>query len=275
MTTATKTRSPRKPKAATPANPVMTPEIAAVLTPAVLEAFDKAPAVDTPAAVEAPAMATPGAYTDADLEALVTQYHAVDAAERECKDIVKQAKLSFEDTRVLKSIVIWKVAMLEPYNGAANATFAAKHLRMTAAEREALTPAQLKAKATNLKKAFTYYIRAGVALDAAGLALTMDTVDQNMRDIVAAAFKRTDADKAEKSGGAGAGAGESEGGTGVTPTELPDPLTVADLLEHVSRLQATLALMVRSEVPVSEAEAEHVGDTLTDFMTELTEYAAR
>lgn len=257
-------RRTRKPKAATPANPVMTPEMAEALTPAVTPV--------TPAAT--PAMATPGAYTDADLEALVGQYHAADKAEKECKDIVRQAKISFEDTRVLKSIVIWKVAMLEPYNGAPNATFAAKHLRMTAAERAALTPAQLKTKASSLKKAFTYYIRAGVALDAAGLALNMETVDQNMRDIVREAFKRTEDDTTSTTAVTGAGKGEGEGGTTVTPAELPDALTVSDLLAHVSRLQATLALMVKSQVPVSEAEAEAVGDTLTDFMAELTGYAA-
>lgn len=267
MTTATKTRTPRKPKTATPSNPVVTPEVAEALTPVVT------PAVEAP--VEAPAMATPGSYTEADLEALVSQYLEVDAAEKGAKDIVKQAKISFEDTRVLKSIVIWKVAMLEPYNGAPNATFAARYLRMTAEERAKLTPKQVKEKASNLKKAFTYYIRAGVALDAAGLALTMTEVDQNMRDIVREAFKRTEADNAEKQANkAGKGGESEEGGTGVTPSDRPDPLTVADLLEHVSRLQATLALMVKSDVPVSEAEAEHVGDTLQDFLAELTDYAA-
>lgn len=263
---ATKARAPRKPKTVTPANPVISEEQAAALTPAV-------PTPATPA--ETPAMATPGAYTDADLEALVSQYTAADAAERESKDMVKQAKLSFEDTRVLKSIIIWKVAMLEPYKGAPNATFAAKHLRMTPEERAKLTPAQLKAKASSLKKAFTYYIRAGVALDAAGLALDMRPVDQNMRDIVREAFKRTDEDKANKSGGAAdtAGEGAGEGDAGEAKPISPDALTVADLMGHVGRMKATLELMMSSKVAITEAESRELNDELTTLALTINAYA--
>lgn len=210
------------------------------------------------------------------LAELKEAYRAARTGEAKHKGILKEAKLQWENSRVITSRIAYAVAMLKPYEGAANLSFAARELHMED-EDLALTGEALKRKTKSAKSSIRNYVNAGAALFEAGQDPENRTSkpDEVERKIVADAFKAGNARNTTTNPGAGtteeSAADKDEDGATAT---LPDALTVTDLLEHVSRLQATLALMVKSSVPVSENEAANVAATLEDFLADLSAYAA-
>lgn len=175
----------------------------------------------------------------------------------------KAAKIAAADTRVLKCRVAFKAAMIEPNDGQPNLSGAAR----------VLDPEKAEANIKSARSSWRNYVNAGIALNDAGLVNNPGAPDANERKIVADVFtakaqerkaRETEA-KAKAETGETAPEGDAQDETGA--------LGVADLMGHISRLEATFKLITASKVMVTEGEAQQVAEMLATFTAELSQYA--
>ena len=258
----------RSTRAAKLANPAVTPEVAAAIAPT-LEALAAAPAAPAVEPVPAEQAAGESAPTAEQLKAAYTQ---VTAGEIEAKGLLKRAKLAAANMRVIRSRIVYAAGMLKPLeDGKHNLAHATRLLALE--EEDLKLPAKELAALTKRKKnSLLKYGRAGAALAAAGHGYTTAEPTDEEREIVAESWKLK-ADGTPEGTGNGTGTGEGEGeGTGEgTPT--PDAMTAADLMAHVSRLEATLKALKAAKVPVSLGEGAQIAAMVRTFVEHLEEYA--
>lgn len=230
--TTAKATTPRtvKSKATTPVNPAITPEQALELRTA----------------------------------ELVAMWRKVDTGETQAKNLFDEAKLAWENARVVKVRVAYQIAMLKPFNGEANLAHATRVLKLTD-EDLAKSPADIKAKVKKVKNSLANYIKAGVALAEAGLVERTTEPDQVERDIVRDAFKSGNARPANNAPANG-GEGEGEGNTPATPPADDDALTFTAVLAQLAKAHNVADVYLANGGKVTDDDME----TLTKVMGDLS-----
>lgn len=253
MATATKPRSTRSAKPAT---------VADTLTPEQVES----------------------ARITARLTELKAAYVAARTGETKHKGILDDAKLQWENTRVITSRVAYAVAMLKPLaDGSPNLSFAARALHFKE-EDYALTGDALKSKTKSAKSSIRNYVAAGAALQEAGHCPMGEEDKGNPaeptkeeRKVVADAFragnKRAPGAPAstKDTGNGGGDTGGDTGGDSNTPPNT-DALTFADLNGHLGRMDATLKALIADGAEITKEQAEHALAALGTLAMTLSEY---
>jgi len=249
--------------------------IAELITPATADAVMEAATPAKPVRKRAPRKstpkveATPAEPTMEEREAVLrSRWDSATAGETSAKTLLDAAKISWENTRVIKTRVAFETAMLVPNaEGKPNLLNAARILGTDPED----TPAARTKAAKNRKNSLRNYVNAGVALDEKGLANRETEPDAEERKIVAEAFRagnKRPEDEAGKGEGEGGGSGEGEG----EGTESV-AMGAVDIIGHIARMQASFKLIQKSSVVISETEAANIAEMLAEFEAQLTEYA--
>lgn len=194
------------------------------------------------------------------------EWNATGAVEATAKSHLDAAKIQWANTRVIRCRVAFKAAALKPgQDGKPNLLNACRILGTDPED----TPAARTAAAKKRKNTLRNYVAAGIALDEKGLAFRTDEPDAEERTIVAEAFKAgNDRTKAPTDEGKAGESDASEGGKDDT-----EALTVADIVGHIARLNATFKAITAASIPVSEEQAGNISEMLLEFAAQLSEYA--
>lgn len=249
VTATAKPAATKRTRTAKPANPVVTPEQAAELV------------------------------LSAKLEQLKAAFVVAREGEAKHKTILKDAKLAWENTRVITSRLAYSVAMLKPNaDGEHNLSYAARELLFSDADK-ALTGDKLKARQKSANSTLRNYVAAGAALQAAGLNPMGENDEgntaeptQDERDTVAEAFRNGNKRNAGAPAATKDEGGSTEGVGGATPAD-DDALTFADLTGLVGRAGATLKTLTANGVKVDADEAKLIMAALGSMAMLLSEYA--
>lgn len=204
--------------------------------------------------------ATPAAPTMAELEAaLRTRWDEAGKGETGAKNLLDAAKISWENSRVVRCRVALEAAMLVPNAGKPNLLNAT---RILGTDTDATT-AERTAEARKRKNSLRNYLNAGVALHEAGLAGRVTEPDQAERDIVRDVFRAGNKSKAAAAAG-GETEGETEGGSTPAAPESQDPVTQADVVKAVEVLKSVTERFCRDH-----GFAAVVADNLQTVMAEI------
>lgn len=187
------------------------------------------------------------------------------------------ARIAHENTRVIRCRVAYRAAMIKPIMKAGVATPNVLNAARILASNPDDTAAARTAAARKAKSQTEYYIRAGVALADAGLAMRETEPDANERKIVADALKAAaDAAKAAKDnkgidlGGTGAGEGDTPADSNTPANEA---VTYNTMVEHLARIEATFKLLKQNKAVISEDDAANFAAMLETLEEKVTAYA--
>ena len=216
-----------------------------------------------------PTPLTPDAIATEALK-LRDRYTAADKGETEARTRFEAADIDWQNARVIKVRVAYAASMLTPNAGKANLLAATRFLLTDPADTAGKRTAQAKSRKNTLRN----YVAAGEELQAKGLATRISEPDAEERKIVANVFREMNKrDKAEANGTADTDTPPA-GDDAPPATNDSDALTVADLVGHVARMQATFNLIKGSGVVISEQEAGKLSEMLAEFSAQLAEYSA-
>lgn len=234
-------------------------------------ATEAAEAAALQAAAEA---AAAEAAAEPTLEELVMQvkqnWMLANDAEAAGKKGVQAAKLSLDNTRVLKSRVAFMAAQLgsKAANGLPSLAGATRILYCTAD----MDAAAQKKEIENKKASVRLYWAAAQALDALGLAHETGEPTDAEREAVLTAF-RNGKKKAPRVDDGSKAAGESDSEkTPATPDTVE--VTADSFLPFIAGLNATLTAVKAKKVPVSEEQAAEMSALVQAFIEQLSEYAS-
>lgn len=224
-------------------------------------------------AADKAALAADAAKLAADLRA---QWAASEITQGQADDAWKAAQLAVENVRVVKSRIAYAAAMVTPYQDGTNLLNAVRILLVDPALPAAKATAAAKARKNTLRP----YVLAGEALRNAGFNLRTTTPDDEERSIVDAAFRAYNREEAKAAKDAKAAAAATvatedatESTTEAAPAEDDAALTFTALLAHVSRMNGTVDMLIKAQVPVSEDDMALLARCLDEVQVKLAVYA--
>lgn len=198
---------------------------------------------------------------------LVAMWRKVDTGETQAKNLFDEAKLAWENARVVKVRVAYQIAMLKPYNGEANLAHATRVLKLTDEDMEK-SPADIKAKVKKMKSSLANYIKAGVALAEAGLVERTTEPDKAERDIVRDAFKSGNARPADNAPAGGEG-GEGDAPAGDAPADDVALTFNSAVLAHLAKAHNAVDVFLANGGKVTDDDMELLTKVMGDLSAKL------